>query len=439
MIGRSLLETGRSNRESGAATVESNRMLDSKSTTCVVAGGGPAGVVLSYVLARNGVDVTLLEMHHDFDRDFRGDSLHPSILEVMDELGLAERLLQLPHTKLSKLAGQTPMGQVEVGDLSRLKTKFPFIAFMPQARFLEFVTSEAKRFSCFHLIMGATVEELLEKEDVVKGVRYRARDGWHELRALLTVGTDGRFSRVRKLSGLDRTAIKTAPSLDVLWFRLSRRADDPHGVLGRLNRGHFLIAAERGEQWQLGMSIPKNSFPQLRAAGMEELRQEIVKTAPEFGDRVHELQDWNQVSVLSVQADRLRQWYKPGLLLIGDAAHVMSPVGGNGINYAIMDAVAAANFLTEPLKSGTLSVHDLDRVQKRRERPTRIIQGIVGIVQGRLLSRALDPAKPFELPSFLRRPGFGRFVARVVGAGNVIPRVVAFGFSPEHIQTKADA
>ncbi len=408
-------------------------ILDVRQATCVVVGGGPAGVVLSYILARNGVDVTLLEMHHDFDRDFRGDSLHPAILEVMDELGLADRLLQLPHTKLSRLAGQTPVGPIEIGNLDRLKTKFPFIAFMPQARFLEFVTNDAQCFSGFHLIMGATVEELNEEDGVVTGVRYRAHDGRHEVRAPLTVGSDGRFSKLRKLSGLGDMSITTSSTIDVLWLRLTRKPDDPQGVLGRLSHGHFIITADRDTQWQIGLSIPQGSFPQLRAAGMAALRQELIQTAPEFQDRVEELQDWKQVSLLSVQADRLRQWYKPGLLLIGDAAHVMSPVGGNGINYAIMDAVAAANILTAPLKAGHVSVADLACVQRRRERPTRLIQTIVGVAQDRLLARALDPEKPIELPRLVVRPGFRRLIAHVVGLGNLVPRVVAFGISPEHV------
>ena len=223
----------------------------------------------------------------------------------------------------------------------------------------------------------------------------------------------------------------------MLWLRLTRKPADPHGVLGRLSHGHFIITADRDTQWQIGLSIPKGSFPQLRAAGLEALRQEIIQTAPEFQDRVGELQDWKQVSLLSIQADRLRRWYRPGLLLIGDAAHVMSPVGGNGINYAIMDAVAAANILTAPLKASHVAVDDLSRVQRRRERPTRLIQTIVGIAQDRLLARALNPEKPIELPRLLARPGFRRLIAHVVGLGNLVPRVVAFGISPEHVTTTA--
>ena len=249
-------------------------------TLCVVVGGGPAGAVLSFILARNGVPVTLLEAHKDFDRDYRGDTLHPSILEIMDELGLADALLQLPHTKLHTLTTQTPNGPVKMGNFSHLKTKFPYIALMPQTRFLEFVTQEARRFSCFQLVMGARVDELIENNGIVEGVRYQGLDGMHEVHALLTVGTDGRYSQIRKLGGFQ--AVKSAPSLDLLWFRLPRRPDDPPGLMGRFGNGHVLIQLDRGDKWQCGFSIPKGSFSQLHAAGLEALRQDISATAPEF-------------------------------------------------------------------------------------------------------------------------------------------------------------
>ncbi|MBI1801490.1 MAG: FAD-dependent oxidoreductase [Chloroflexi bacterium] len=401
-----------------------HEILDTDETTCLVVGGGPAGAVLSYMLARKNIPVTLLESHQDFDRDFRGDTLHPSILEIMDELGLAERLLQLPHTKLSRMVAQTPAGMIQVTDLSHLKTKFPFITFMPQARFLDFMTDEAQRLPSFRLVMGARVEELIEENGVARGVRYRSREGWHEVRARLTVGADGRFSRLRKLSGLDDHTVKASPPMDVLWLRLSRKPDDPHGLMGRFGQGHLLIELDRGEQWQIGFIIPKGSYQQLHSAGIETLRQEIVKTAPELQDRVAELKDWTQVSLLSVEADRLVRWYRPGLLLIGDAAHVMSPAGGNGINYAVADAVAAANVLGEPLKTGHVSTDDLARVQRQRERPTRIIQAIVSVVQDRFITQALDANQSFNVPPVVRWPLLSNLIARLIG----------FGIAPVHVK-----
>src|SRR6266480_285572 len=396
---------------------------DVQQTTCIVVGAGPAGAVLSYMLARKGIDVMLLESHLDFDRDFRGDTLHPSILEVMDELGLADRLLQLPHTKLSLVAPPAPGAQLRF-DLHELKTKFPYIAMMPQTRFLEFITSEAQRFPSFRLVMGARVEELLEEDGQVRGVRYRAHDGWHEVRALLTVGTDGRFSRLRKLAGFE--PIASSPPMDVLWLRLSRKPDDPHGLMARFGRGRALICLEREDHWQIGYIIGKGTYNGVRAAGLEALRQGIAESAPDFADRMAELQDWKQVSMLSVEANRLPRWYRPGLLLLGDAAHVMSPAGGNGINYAIMDAIAAANILTAPLQAGQVTVADLARVQRRREWPTRVIQAIVNLMQDRLLKAALDPNGSFTFPSFLGWP----LVCKLV------PLLFAFGIRPEHVQTE---
>jgi 2-polyprenyl-6-methoxyphenol hydroxylase-like FAD-dependent oxidoreductase len=395
---------------------------DVQQTRCIVVGAGPAGAVLSFMLARKGIDVILLESHLDFDRDFRGDTLHPSILEVMDELGLADRLLQLPHTKLSLVAPLAATGPRLQFDLHDLKTKFPYIAFMPQTRFLEFITSEAQRFPSFHLIMGARVEELLEEEAQVRGVRYRAHDGWHEVRALLTVGTDGRFSRLRKLAGFE--PIASSPPMDVLWLRLSRKPDESHGLVGRIGGGRALICLEREDHWQIGYIIGKGTYQQVHAAGLEALRQGIADTAPEFADRVAELQDWKQVSLLSVEASRLKRWYRPGLLLLGDAAHVMSPAGGNGINYAIMDAVAAANILTVPLQAGQVTVADLARVQRRRELPTRIIQAMVNYMQDSLLKAALDPKGSFTFPSFLGWP----LVRKLP------PFIFGFGIFPEHVK-----
>jgi 2-polyprenyl-6-methoxyphenol hydroxylase-like FAD-dependent oxidoreductase len=404
-------------------SVQTYEIRDVQRTTCIVVGAGPAGAVLSFMLAQKGIDVLLLESHLDFDRDFRGDTLHPSILEVMDELGLADRLLQLPHTKLNLVAPPAAGAQLRF-DLHELKTKFPYITMMPQTRFLTFLTSEAQRFPSFRLVMGARVEELLEEDGQVRGLRYRSLDGWHEVRALLVVGTDGRFSRLRKLAGFE--PIASSPPMDVLWLRLSRTPDDPHGLMARFSRGLALIFLEREDHWQIGYIIGKGTYQQVHAAGLSALRQGIVETAPEFADRVAELQDWKQASILSVEANRLQRWYRPGLLLLGDAAHVMSPAGGNGINYAIMDAVAAANILTAPLQTGQVTVADLDRVQRRRELPTRIIQLIVNYMQDSLLKAALDPKGSFTFPSFLGWP----LVRKLP------PLIFGFGIRPEHVQTE---
>jgi len=394
-------------------------MKSIEQTTCCVVGAGPAGAILSFMLARKGIPVMLLESHLDFDRDFRGDTLHPSILEAMDELGLADRLLQLPHTELSLIA---PPGGGPRLDLHELKTKFPYVAMMPQTRFLTFLTSEAQRFSSFRLVMGARVEELIEEDGQVRGVRYHGHDGWHEVRALLTVGTDGRFSRLRKLAGFK--PIASSPSMDLLWLRLSRKPDDPHGLMARFGGGRAVLFLEREDHWQIGYIIGKGTYNGVRAAGLEALRQGIAESAPDFADRMAELQDWKQVSMLSVEANRLPRWYRPGLLLLGDAAHVMSPAGGNGINYAIMDAIAAANILTAPLQAGQVSVADLARVQRRREWPTRVIQAIVNLFQDRLLKAALDPKGSL---SFLGWP----LVRKLV------PLLFAFGIRPEHVQQQA--
>lgn len=401
-------------------------VFDSHTTACAIVGGGPAGMVLAYILAHSGTHVTLLEMHGDFDRDFRGDTLHPSILEIMDELGLAERLLQLPHTKIRKFAIQGPAARVEIADLDHLKTKFPFIALMPQAQFLAFLAKEAQHFSCFHLRTGAMVDGLISEKDTVCGVRYRTSDGERELRALLTVGADGRFSRVRKLSGLDATAVKMSQPMDVLWLRLPRHADETHGLMGRIGNGHVLVELDRGHEWQIGLIIPKGSYAELHGQGVDALRRLLAETDPTLADRVHALEDWKQVSLLTVQADRLTRWYKPGLLLIGDAAHVMSPAGGNGINYAVADAVAAGNVLTGPLRVGHVTLDDLARVQRRRERPTRIIQTMVNFAQDNVLERVLDSKKPFEVPG----------IVRVRPLANLLARVIAFGISPEHVKNE---
>ncbi len=410
-----------------------DEVRDVKRTTCCIVGGGPGGAVLALLLARKGVAVTLLEAHPDFDREFRGDTIHPSVMELMDELGLADRLLELRHTKIRSVTIQTAAGPFTPADFSRLKTRFPYITMMPQTSFLEFITEEAKRYPNFRLVMGARVRELVEEDGVIRGVRYESRDGKHEVRANLTVGADGRGSRVRRLAGFE--SIKTSPPMDVLWFRLPRKEDDPEGAMGRFGRGHIAILLDRFDYWQAGYVIPKGTYPELRHAGIEALRRSFAELIPEFADRVEHLEDWRQVSLLSVESSRCPRWYRPGLLLIGDAAHVMSPVGGVGINYAIQDAVVAANVLAEPLKTSQSQLRDLNvgylaAVQRQRELPTRFIQAVQTLIQRRILASALRSNAPSFTP-----PKLLRLLLRVPILRDLPARIIAFGLWPVHVRS----
>ncbi|HEU4493943.1 MAG TPA: FAD-dependent oxidoreductase [Rubrobacteraceae bacterium] len=397
---------------------------DVRRTTCCVVGGGPGGAVLSLLLARAGLNVTLLEAHPDFDREFRGDTLHPSVMEIMDQLGLAERLLALRHTEIRSATVQTAAGPFQPLDFSHLDTKYPYITMMPQKDYLEFITGEAKRYPNFWLVMEARVRELVEEDGVIRGVRYEAEDGWHEVRAVLTVGADGRGSRVRRLGGFE--PIKTSPPMDILWFKMPREADDPEGAIGSVGRGHIAILLDRFDYWQAGYVIPKGTYPELRREGIAALRRGFAQLVPEFADRLERLEDWRQVSLLSVESSRCPRWYRPGLLLIGDAAHVMSPVGGVGINYAIQDAVVAANVLAQPLKESQVRLEDLDTrylaaVQRRRELPTRVIQAIQTQIQRRVLASVLRSEQPLSPPGWLRMlvrvPLVRSLPARIFGLG----------------------
>jgi len=398
-------------------------ILDVQTTSCCIVGGGPAGAVLALLLARQGIGVMLLETHKDFDRDFRGDTIHPSVMQIMEELGLSDRLLQLPHAKMRQIRIQTPDDTVTLADFSHLKTRYPYITMLPQVKFLEFITTEAQKYPNFKLVMGANVQELIEENGVIHGVRYRGQGGWHEVRAILTVGADGRHSRLRQLGNFE--SINTSPPMDVLWFRLPKKPGDAEGGVGRIGQGHILAMLERSDSWQIAFVIPKGGYQELRSAGLEVLRKSIVDVAPELSDRIENLHDWSQVAFLSVESSRVKRWYHPGLLLIGDAAHIMSPVGGVGINYAIQDAVVAANVLNKPLKAGRVDERDLAKVQRKRELPTRIIQAFQALVQKQIFTRIFNSDQIVQPPGFLRLP-----ILRDLPA-----RLIALGVFPVHVQT----
>ena len=400
-------------------------------TTCCVVGGGPAGAVLALLLARGGVDVALLEAHSDFDRKFRGDTIHPSVMELMDKLGLTEGLLGLRHSKVDGLTVQTTSGPFTPVDFSRLRTRFPYMTVMPQTSFLEFVTGEASRYPNFRLVMGAKVRGLVEEDGVVRGVRYEDRGGeQHEVRAVLTVGADGRGSRVRKLAGFEPK--KASPPMDVLWFELPKEDGDPEeGWISRFGGGRVAILIVRIDRWQAGYVLPKGTYPRLRRAGIAEFRSGFAGTLPEFAGRMEQITDWRQVSFLSVESSRCEKWHKDGLLLIGDAAHAMSPIGGVGINYAIQDAVAAANTLTVPLRESrlvNLPRRYLAAVQRRRQLPTRVIQAFQALIQRKVFANALGSEEPFAPPAAVRLV-LSLPVLRALPA-----RIIAFGLLPSRLR-----
>jgi 2-polyprenyl-6-methoxyphenol hydroxylase-like FAD-dependent oxidoreductase len=372
------------------------------------------------------VGVLVLEKHGDFLRDFRGDTVHPSTLEVLHELGLLDGFLRRPHQEARQLTGYVGGQPVIVADFSHLPTHCRFLAFMPQWDFLDFLAENARQYAAFGLRMRATVTDLVEEGGSVVGVRAQTPDGPLEVRADLVVGADGRHSTVRERAGLSVQDVG-AP-IDVLWLRLSRRPGDPDQPAGRFDRGRILVMIDRGDYWQCGFVIPKGGFEEIRRKGLEAFRVEIAAIAPFVADRVGELGEWDDVKLLTVVVDRLRRWYRAGLLCIGDAAHAMSPVGGVGINLAIQDAVAAANLLAGPLRRGGVSVGDLRRVQRRRELLTRLTQRVQVFVQDRVISRVLAGRQSLSLPwplRLLRRfPRLQRIPARLIG----------IGFRPEHVK-----
>jgi 2-polyprenyl-6-methoxyphenol hydroxylase-like FAD-dependent oxidoreductase len=394
--------------------------LETQKTTCCVVGAGPAGMMLALLLARAGVRVTLLEAHKDFDRDFRGDTIHSSTLEVLDQLGLADRLHDLPHAKIRDLRLVSRAGTHAIAVFSRLPTRFPYIMMMPQSRFLTFLADAAKQYPHFTLVMNASVQQLVEEEGVVRGVRYQSPGGRVEIRATLTVAADGRFSRIRKLAGLE--PVPQSPPMDVLWFRLPRTPEDRHDAATvNVDRGHVVVLMAREHEWQVGYVLPTGGYQRIKVQGVATLQQSVAACVPWLADRVGLLNDWRHMNVLSVEANRLTRWYRSGLLIIGDAAHSMLPVGAVGINCAIADAVEAANVLAQPLRAGRVQDNQLAEVQRRRERLTRIIQHFQAVMQKRITNRALASGKPFTPPLALRA------VLRVPGLRNLPARIMAFG------------
>lgn len=399
-------------------------------TTCCVVGGGPAGIVLAYLLAEKGIDVTVLEKHKDFFRDFRGDTVHPSTLNVLSELGLLEEFLQLPHERVASLDLIIGDSQFHIADFSHVPAACKFVALMPQWDFLNFLSSRAKRFPSFQLLMQHEATGLITEGGHITGVIARNEDREVRIQADLVVGCDGRHSITRSVAGMK--VIEHGVPVDVLWFRISRKPDDPAQVLGNVNYGKALILINRSDYFQAGLIIKKGTYAEIQAHGLEAFRTDIRNIAPYLGDRVNEVDNWDKVQILTVQINRLRRWYLPGLLCIGDAAHAMSPAGGVGINLAIQDAVAAARILTPPLQARHVPVAALAAVENRRMLPTRVTQAFQ-LAAHRGIARVFEnqgPIQPpWQLKAAVRIPGIQRAVGYAVGVG----------FRPEHVRNQSSA
>jgi len=396
---------------------------------CCIVGGGPAGMMLGFLLARSGVTVAVLEKHGDFLRDFRGDTVHPSTLTVMHELGLLDEFLKLPHHRIAHFTGYFGGTPVQIADLTHLPVPAPFIAMMPQWDFLDFLASHGKAFAGFDLRMHAEAQGVIEEGSRVVGVRAVVDGKPEEIRADLVVGADGRHSTIRAQLGLKVQDIG-AP-MDVLWFRVSHKPGDPSEVLGRFDAGSILVMLDRGDYWQCAFVIPKGAAERVRAEGIEKARATIARLAPEIADRLDELRSIDDLKLLTVGIDRLEKWWKPGALCIGDAAHTMSPIGGVGINIAIQDAVAAANILAVPLREGRLQDSDLAAVQARRLFPARATQAAQVFLQDRIIAPSLASAgKALEVPLFLR------LLQRFPILRRLPARLIALGVRPEHVQTR---
>ena len=396
--------------------------------TCCIAGGGPAGVMLGFLLARAGVNVTVLEKHKDFFRDFRGDTIHPSTLQVMHELGLLDAFLKVPHDKVRNLRAMVGDTEIQMADFSHLPTVCKFVALMPQWDFLNFLAEAGKRYPGFDLRLETEATDLIVEGERVVGLRANSPEGELEIRADLVVGADGRHSIVRERAGF--TAESLGAPMDVLWMRLSRKPSDPDQTGGYINFGHMLVALNRNDYWQCAFVIRKGGYDEIRNRGLDAFRADIVRLAPFLTDRVAELEDWDHISLLTVAVDRLAKWWRAGLICIGDAAHAMSPIGGVGVNVAIQDAVAAANILAAPLREGRLTNDYLQQVQRRRTFPMKVIQKMQLTVQNRLIDPLLDSSKPMKAPWAMKLFNIFPFLRRIPA------RIVGIGVRPEHVRTQ---
>src|SRR5256886_9353531 len=395
-------------------------------TRCCIAGGGPAGMMLGFLLARAGVDVTVLEKHADFFRDFRGDTVHPSTLEILYELGLIEAFLKVPHSKVRKLTGQIGDTTLTLADFSHLPTHCKFLVFMPQWDFLNFLAEKARAYDSFKLEMETEATGLIFDGDRVTGVRVKSPRGERELRANLVVAADGRDSHLREAA--DLKPIDFGSPMDALWMRLSKKPGDPEQLFGRIDFGRVFVMLDRGDYWQCALVIPKGGFDEIRRGGIDALRADIVQMNPFLRDRVTELRDWDDIKLLTVQVNRLREWCRPGLLCIGDAAHAMSPIAGVGINLAVQDAVAAANILIPEFRRGSsIPIEALRRVQQRRELPTRITQRVQLLIQNNIIKRVLGTRGRMKPPLVVRALGTFPVLQRIPA------RLIGLGFRREHI------
>lgn len=394
-------------------------------TDCVIAGGGPAGMMMGFLLARAGVDVVVLEKHADFLRDFRGDTIHPSTLDVMHELGLLDEFLRRPHDELRDVAVRVGPDQAQIADFRHVPTHCKFLVMMPQWDFLDFLADHARRLPSFHLVMKAEATTLVREDGRVAGLRARTPEGELEVRAALVVGADGRHSTIRAQAGLE--TLDLGAPMDVLWMRVSRLPGDPPDLFGQVDAGRMLVMIARNDYWQCALLIPKGADGTVRARGIGALHDSILGLSPWLGDRVKELADWDQVKLLAVTVDRLRDWARPGVLCIGDAAHAMSPIGGVGINLAVQDAVAAARLLAPALRERRLSLADLQRVQRRREWPMKVVQGMQLRMQDRLIRPILAASGPVRMPWFLRLLGRFALLRRIPAW------FIGVGVRPEHV------